>query len=159
MLGHDTNSGAEGDIRQATQLARRMITDWGMSERLGFVYHGDDHSQPGFYDFGMGKETSTRTAEIIDEEVKRIIDEAYADTHRILNENREKLDAVARALLKYETIDGDEVRGLLAGEKIDRPTVADLIAAEQEHRESEPPVARPVEQPPDEETGPLPSPA
>ena len=159
VLGQDTNSGAEGDIRQATQLAKRMITDWGMSERLGFVYHGDSHAPSGFYDFGMGKELSSRTAEIIDEEVKRIIDEAYADTRRILSENRERLDAVAQALLKYETLDGDEVRGLLAGEKIERPTVADLIAAEQEHRESEPPVARPIEQPPDGRTGPLPSPA
>ena len=160
LLGHDTNSGAEGDIRQATQMARRMITDWGMSDVLGFVYYGDDTPHVGMFDLNVNKEHSGKTAEMIDQEVKRIIDEAYVNTRQLLEENREKLEAVAQALLKYETLDGDEVRQLLAGETIDRPTVADLIAAEQEHRQTEtPPVARPVEQPPDEETGPLPSPA
>ena len=161
LLGHDTNSGAEGDIRQATQMARRMVTDWGMSERLGFVYHGDDGPRGSpMLDFGLTRETSSKTGELIDEEVKRIIDDAYADTRRILQENRDKLEAVAQALLKYETLDGEEVRALLRGDALDRPTVADLIAAEQERRRVEaPPVARPVEQPPDEETGPLPSPA
>jgi len=62
--------------------------------------------------------------------------------------------------LKYETLDGEEVRALLRGETLDRPTVADLIAEEQARRQPEPPpIARPVEQPPDEEAGPLPSPA
>ncbi len=160
MLGHDTNSGAEGDIRQATQMARRMITDWGMSDTLGFVYYGDETPHQGMFDLNFNKEISGKTAETIDQEVKRIIDEAYADTQQLLKENRDKLEAVAQALLKYETLDGDEVRRLLNGETLDRPTVADLIAAEQEHRQAEtPPVARPVEQPPDEETGPLPSPA
>jgi cell division protease FtsH len=160
ILGQDTNSGAEGDIRQATQLARRMITDWGMSERLGFVFHGEETPHPGMIEIGFSKEVSSKTAEMIDEEVKRIIDEAYAATRKLLQENRDKLEAVAQALLKYETLDGDEVRALLRGETLDRPTVADLIAAEQERRQPEsPPVARPIEQPPDEETGPLPSPA
>jgi cell division protease FtsH len=159
-LGKDTNSGAEGDIRQATQMARRMITDWGMSDALGFVYYGDDTPRPGLFELNFNKEHSGKTAEIIDQEVKRIIDEAYADTRRLLEENRDKLEAVAQALLKYETLDGDEVRRLLRGEIIDRPTVADLIAVEQERRRAEaPPVARPVEQPPSEGAGPVPSPA
>jgi cell division protease FtsH len=159
-LGRDINSGAEGDIRQATQLARRMITDWGMSDRLGFVYYGDEPTPRGMVELNFGKEMSTKTAEAIDEEVKRIIDEAYADTRRLLDENRDKLEAVAQALLKYETLDGEEVSALLRGETLDRPTVADLIAEEQARRKPEkPPVARPVEQPPDEETGALPSPA
>ncbi len=160
LLGHDTNSGAEGDIRQATQMARRMITDWGMSDLLGFVYYGEETPHLGMFDLSGNKEHSGKTAETIDQEVKRIIDQAYADTRQLLDKNRDKLEAVAQALLKYETLDGDEVRSLLDGGTIDRPTVADLIAAEQEHRQAEaPPVARPVEQPPDEESGPLPSPA
>ncbi|MFQ5805747.1 MAG: ATP-dependent zinc metalloprotease FtsH [Phycisphaerae bacterium] len=159
-LGHDTNSGAEGDIRQVTQLARRMVTDWGMSERLGFVYYGDDTPHLGMFELNFNKEVATKTAETIDEEVKRIVDEAYQATRRLLQENRDKLEAAAQALLKYETLDGDEVRALLRGETLDRPTVADLIASEQERRQAEPPpVARPVEQPPDEEAGALPSPA
>jgi cell division protease FtsH len=160
MLGHDTNSGAEGDIRQVTQMARRMITDWGMSEALGFVYYGDETPHQGMFELNFNKEHSGKTAETIDQEVKRIIDEAYADTRRLLEENRDKLEAIAQALLKYETLDGDEVRRLIKGETINRPTVADLIAVEQEHRRADsPPVARPVERPPDKEAGPLPSPA
>ncbi|HUU98103.1 MAG TPA: ATP-dependent zinc metalloprotease FtsH [Phycisphaerae bacterium] len=162
LLGHDANSGAAGDIRQATEMARRMITEWGMSERLGFVYHGDEHQPMGLLPALSGnKEMSDKTAELIDEEVKRIIDEAYADTRRMIEEHRGKLEALAQALVKYETLDGDEVRAIIAGESLDKPTVADLIEAEQEKRRSEaaPPLARPVEQPPDSEPGPLPSPA
>jgi len=134
MLGSDVNSGARGDIKQATTLARKMITEWGMSDALGFVSYAEE--QPA--EFMMSKEHSERTSETIDAEVRRVIDDAYADTRRILSENREKLEAVAAALLKYETIDGDEVRTLIAGGTIDRPTVADLIAAEQTRRAAEP---------------------
>lgn len=158
ILGKDINSGAEGDIRQATALARRMITDWGMSNALGFVYYGEDAQRQTFFDIGAPKDISDRTSEIIDKEIKRIIDEAYADTRRLLEDNRDKLVAVAQALLKYETLDGDEVRKILAGETINKPTVADLIAQEQQHRAAEVPLARPVHPPP-EESGPLPSPA
>ncbi|MBU0639789.1 MAG: ATP-dependent zinc metalloprotease FtsH [Planctomycetes bacterium] len=160
IFGHDTNSGAEGDIRQATQTARHMITDWGMSERLGFVYYGDAAaSARAPAEFSLSKDFSDKTAEAIDAEVKRIIDEAYADTRRIIEGNREKLEAVAQALLKYETLDGEEIRRLIAGETLDRPTVADLIAAEQDRRQPASPMARPIEQPHDGEIGPLPSPA
>ncbi|GMU80693.1 MAG: ATP-dependent zinc metalloprotease FtsH [Planctomycetota bacterium] len=159
FLGMDMNSGASGDIRQATSLARRMITDWGMSDQLGFVYYGDDEHRPGF-DLGLSKEFSDRTSEVIDTEVKKIIDAAYEDTRKLIHENREKLEALAKALLKYETLDGDEVRRLIRGETLDKPTVADLIAMEQERRQNEPPVARPIERPRDGGAGgPLPRPA
>ncbi len=161
LLGDDMNSGAGGDIRQATQMARMMVTEWGMSDRLGFVYYGEDSlsGRPKF-EFAQGKDFSDKTSEIIDEEVKRIIDEAYADTRRLLNENSDNLKAVAEALLKYETLSGEEVRLIMSGEVLDKPTVADLIAAEQGRQAEAPPVARPVQHPPDEgEAGPLPSPA
>ena len=160
MLGHDANSGAAQDIRQATEIARRMITDWGMSERLGFVAYNPDRP-PGPFELGGAKEFSDKTAELIDGEIKRIIDVAYADTQRVLEVHREQLEAVAQALLKYETLDGEEVRRVIAGESIERPTVADLIDAEQNRRGPQaPPMARPVEKPADEgEAGPLPSPA
>ena len=161
LLGKDTNSGAEGDIRQATEMARRMITDWGMSERLGFVYHGDDASQRSPMEFALGKEVSQKTAQTIDEEIKRLIDEAYADTRKLIAENRAKLESLAQMLLKYETLTGEEVASIIAGDTITRPTVADLIAAEQDRRDADEktPVARPIQQPPSDETGPLPSPA
>ena len=128
-----------------------------MSDKLGFVYYGEDQQKAGF-DFGMGKEFSDKTSETIDAEVKRIIDTAYDETRRILAENSDKLAALADALLKYETLDGDEVRRIIAGEKLDKPTMADLIAAEQQRRGEPPPMARPIERPGDA-AGPLPSPA
>jgi cell division protease FtsH len=160
LIGQDINSGAANDIRQATAIARHMVTDWGMSDRLGFVYYGDEPlgGPRAAFDFSMGKEISPQTAQLIDEEVKRIIDAAYADARRILTENRDKLEALAKALLKYETLDGDEVRKIVAGGTIDRPTVADLISAEQNRRAETPPVARPVV-PPSGEGGPIPTPA
>ena len=159
VLGQDANSGAEGDIRQATGMVRRMITDWGMSDRLGFVHYGDNQ-QSRMMELPGSKDFSEMTAQTIDEETKRIIDVAYADTRRLLQENRDKLEAVAAALLKYETLDGDEVRRIMAGETIDRPIGADLISAEANRRAAEkPPLARPVGQPPGDERGPLPSPA
>ena len=162
VLGHDTNSGAANDIKQATGIARHMVTEWGMSDRLGFVYYGDEPTGASRRaEFGFGKEISDESARVIDQEVKRIVDEAYADTKRLIEANRERLEAIADALMKYETLDGEEVRKIVAGETIDRPTVADLIAAEQTRREQDaPPAARPVKQPPiDEEPGSLPSPA
>jgi cell division protease FtsH len=166
LLGRDMNSGAAADIRQATQMARMMVTEWGMSERLGFVYYGDDF--PGQripLDLGPAKEVSDKTTETIDEEIKRLIDAAYADTRRVVEANRDKLEAVAQALLKYETLSGEEVRRIMAGETLDRPTVADLIAAEQNRRggvgvsPADVVDARPVQKPPDAQSGPLPSPA
>ncbi len=166
LLGRDMNSGAAADIRQATQMARMMVTEWGMSDRLGFVHYGDE--LPGrrlVLDFSPPKDLSNKTAEIIDEEVKRLIDAAYADTRRLIEAHRVELEAVAQALLKYETLSGEEVRRIMAGESLDRPTVADLIAAEQGRREDAaaagtPVDARPVQkQPPDPHVGPLPSPA
>lgn len=159
LVGQDMNSGAAADIRQATQMARMMVTEWGMSERLGFVYYGEDGLQRrGPLELGLGREFSDKTVELIDEEVKRTIDAAYADTRRLIHENRDRLEAVAQALLKYETLSGEEVRQIMAGEPVDKPTVADLIAAEQGRR-PDTPVARPVHKPPDEQAGPLPSPA
>jgi len=159
LLGQDANSGAMGDIKQATDLVRRMVTEWGMSDRLGFVYYGEDRvARP--IDLMLGKEVSDKTSEAIDAEVKRIIDEAYGEARRIIEANRDKLEALAAALLKYETLDGDEVRAILRGEAIEKPTVADLIAAEQARRQVEgPPLARPVQRPSDGTAGPLPSPA
>jgi cell division protease FtsH len=158
VLGKDVNSGASADIRQVTQLARTMITEWGMSDKLGFVYYGDEPlSSRRMVDFGMGKDFSDRTSETIDEEVRRIVETAYNDTRRLLDENRAALERIAQALLKYETITGEEVRQIMAGESLDRPTVADLILQEQDRRPDSPPVARPVQRPPD--APPLASPA
>jgi cell division protease FtsH len=153
--GQDVNSGASGDIKQATQLVRQMVTHWGMSERLGFVWYGEEQNE-----FNIGtRDFSDKTAEQIDEEVRRIMAEAYADTRRLVEANSDKLQRLSDALLKYETLSGEEVRAIMRGETIDRPTVSELIQQEQQRRAGEVPVARPVTQPPEGPGGAMPRPA
>lgn len=124
----DISSGASQDIRQVTTFAKMMIIEWGMSDRLGFVRYGtDENSNESFFgDRGYSDET----AKIIDEEVKRLADEAYEDCTRILNENWEKVVAVAEALMNYETLTADEVHRLMRGDMLDKHTVAGLLQAE-----------------------------
>lgn len=132
MKCHDVNTGASADIRQATDTARKMVTEWGMSDKVGFLYYGDDNDrQTMWIDLPGGRDYSQNTAQLIDEEVHRIVDEAYADTKKLLEENRDKLEAIAQALLKYETLDASEVHALMRGESLDRPMVSDLLDADQ----------------------------
>jgi len=131
MVCEDVNTGAAADIRQATDMARKMVTEWGMSERAGFVYYGEDPSRASLWlDLPGGKAYSPQTAQVIDEEVRRVIDAAYGDTNRLLQENRDKLEAIAQALLKYETLDASEVHALIRGEVLQRPTLSDLLDAD-----------------------------
>ena len=132
MFTGDVNSGAYGDIRQATGVARKMMTEWGMNDRLGFVYYGEDDNKPGFFDMGGGKEYSEDTQRLIDEEVKKLIDALYEETRGILEANRDKIDAVARALIKYETLDADDVDRIMRGDKLTKPTVSDLLSQEKD---------------------------
>ena len=115
------------DIQQATQFARHMILEWGMSDRLGFVHYAGTDARDAYI---PDRDYSDVTARIIDEEVKRIIDEAFSGAERIVDEYWDKIVAVADALLKYETLQGDEVRRLVAGERLDKPTVAELLEQE-----------------------------
>ncbi|MBO6741058.1 MAG: ATP-dependent zinc metalloprotease FtsH [Phycisphaerales bacterium] len=122
----DVSSGASSDIQQVTRLARAMILEWGMSSKLGFVnYAGEDSREMYIPD----KDYSDDTARVIDEEVRRIVDEAYADAERMLLDNWEKVEAVAQALLKYENLTADEVHTLMRGESLGRSTVADLLGS------------------------------
>jgi cell division protease FtsH len=115
----DISSGAQNDIEQATELARMMVTKWGMSERVGPISYveGEEH-------LFLGREVtrtvdhSEATAVLIDSEIKRIIQEALDDTRTLLRENRDGLTRVAGALLAYETLSGDEVKAILNGEDI-----------------------------------------
>ena len=135
MFCGDINTGASGDIRQATGLARKMIRDWGMNERLGFVFYGEDDTKPNVMGgFGEGREYSDETAKIIDEEVKKMIDALYDESRRILEANRDKLDAMAKALMKYETLDSNDVDRLMRGDTINKPTVGELLEKEQNTR-------------------------
>jgi cell division protease FtsH len=139
----DISSGASADIEQVTTLARAMIVDWGMSERLGFVKYSPDPHHESFFN---EKLYSDETAHVIDEEIRRFTDEAYREAERILNENWAKVEAVALALLKHETLDADEVKRLMAGEELDKPSLSGILANEGAgpKTQSDIPVARPA---------------
>jgi cell division protease FtsH len=142
---NDASSGAAMDIAQMTSLARAMITEWGMSDRLGFVrYAGADSREL----FLPDKDYSEETATIIDQETKRLADEAYADSVRILEENWAKVVGVAEALLKYETLSGDDVHRLMRGEALGKPSIADMLAS----------VSKPKDAPKASGEGPTPTP-
>ncbi|HEY1683638.1 MAG TPA: ATP-dependent zinc metalloprotease FtsH [Tepidisphaeraceae bacterium] len=132
MFTGDINTGAFGDIRQVTGLARQMIRDWGMNDRVGFVFYGDDDSKPNaFGGFGESREYSEETAKIIDEEVKKLIDAMQDETRKMLEANRTQIEAVTQALLKYETIDGNDVDRIMRGDTLTKPTIPDLLDKEQ----------------------------
>jgi cell division protease FtsH len=116
----DISSGAGDDIRKATELARRMVCQFGMSEKMGPLCYieEEEHLFLG-HEIARTRNHSEETSRQIDVEVRRIIDEAYVRAKEIVSQNRDKLETLAQALLKYEMISGDEVRMLLRGEKID----------------------------------------
>ena len=109
-------SGAQSDIEQATRLARMMITRWGFSERLGKVAYGENNEEV-FLGMSMGRQQnlSEETAKTVDDEVRRLIDEGYAHAQDILTTKREDLEVLAKGLLEYETLSGDEIIDLIAG--------------------------------------------
>ena len=128
----DISSGAQSDFQQATKIARQMILTWGMSDQLGLIsYEPDLGLRDRIYLMPGEKEYSERTAQTIDNEVKKIADEAYKKAKELIEKNKDKLQRIANALLKYETLDADDVKLILEGGKLDKPTVADLLAAEQ----------------------------
>ena len=128
----DISSGAQSDIEQATRIARQMVLTWGMSDHLGPISYGSDlGAREAVYLMPTEREYSEKTAEEIDAEVKRIMDDAYKMAKVVIEANRDKLERVAQALLKYETLDADDVKIILDGGRLDKPTVGDLLAAEQ----------------------------
>jgi cell division protease FtsH len=147
MFTGDVNTGAFGDIRQVSGLARNMVRDWGMSDKIGFVYYGEDKERGGF-DFGAAREYSEETAKAIDEEVKKLIDGLQTETRKILEINRERVESLAKALLKYETLDTLDVDRVMKGENLTKPTVGDLLAQEQS-RSGLPPKPTPQPKGPD----------
>ena len=128
----DISSGASSDIDQASHLARAMVCELGMSEALGPIKFAVDQDRNAF--FPDAKEYSDKTAELIDSEVHRIVASTYEDARRILTERATAVAALKDALLKYETVDAEDVRRILAGETITKPTVAELLASEQQRR-------------------------
>jgi len=133
----DISSGAQSDIQQATNIAKQMVLTWGMSDKLGPVnYSPDGGLNDKIYAIPAEKEYSENTAEVIDSEVKALTDEAYRDARKLIEENKDKMKRIAEALLKYETLDAEDVKLILEGGKLDKPTVSDLLEAEQTKTQS-----------------------
>jgi cell division protease FtsH len=148
IFGADkVSNGASGDIKMATDQARRMITEWGMSDKLGMIAYGDN-SQEVFlgHSVTQNKNVSESTAQEIDREIKAIIDNAYAKAKAILTENVEELHRVARGLLEYETLSGDEIRQVLRGEPVIKAVVDE--PAPETRRASVPTTGKPAPLPP-----------
>ena len=128
----DISSGAQSDIQQATNIARQMVTTWGMSEELGLInYNPDSGMMSMAYPIPGEKEYSDKTAEIIDNEIKKITNEALKKARALIEENKDNVENIAQALLKYETLDAEDVKIILSGGVLNKPTVGDLLAAEQ----------------------------
>ena len=109
LILNDVSTGASNDIQRATQIARNMVTKYGMSDRIGAIMLGSGQEEVFLgRDFAQAKEYSEETAAVVDEEVKKIVDNAYRRAEQILKENIDKLHAVAGVLLEKEKIDGEE---------------------------------------------------
>ena len=114
-------SGASSDIQQATKLAKAMVTEWGYSDELGQVNYSGDQNQQNY--LGMGGQmgtTSEATAQIIDSEVRRLVDTAYAEATKILKKKKKDWETLSQGLLEYETLSGDEIADLLKGKPPNR---------------------------------------
>ncbi len=115
-------TGASNDIQRATELARNMVTKWGLSERLGPLMYGEDDGEVFLgHSVTKRKEVSEGTANIIDQEVRAIIDRNYHRAEHLLKDNLEKLHIMAHALIKYETIDTDQIDSIMNGKEPDPP--------------------------------------
>ncbi|MBG78402.1 MAG: cell division protein FtsH [Alphaproteobacteria bacterium] len=117
IFGEDfVTSGASGDIKQATSLARAMVTQWGLSDKVGMIDYGENEGgyQP--------KRISSATEAIIEDEVRSLVDEGYTKAKKVLTDQLEDLHTLAKALLEYELLSGDEIKAVLNGEKIVRNT-------------------------------------
>ena len=118
IFGHNkVTSGASSDIQQCTNIARNMVVKWGLSERVGKINYSQEDN--GYLSSGksISADISPETAKLIDEEVKKLVDSAYITASKILHEKRADLEILAKALLEYETLTGDEIKELLKGNK------------------------------------------
>ena len=114
-------SGASSDIDQATKLARAMVTRWGFSDKLGNVAYGDNQEEVFLgHSVARTQNVSEETAQIIDAEVRRLIDEAYSAARAIITKKKKEWIALAEGLLEYETLSGEEIKQLIAGQKPSR---------------------------------------
>src|SRR5204862_3174571 len=117
-------SGAASDIEQATKLARLMVTRWGLSEELGTVAYGENQEEVFLgYSVARTQNISEETSRKIDAEIRRLVEAGYAEANKILEEKRADLETLARGLLEFETLTGDEIKDLLLGKRPVRESI------------------------------------
>ena len=121
-FGKDSvTTGASNDIQRATEIARNMVTKWGLSEKLGPLTYSEEEGEVFLgHSVTQHKVVSDETTHVIDEEIRIIIDRNFKRAEKILTDNKEKLELMAKALMKYETIDADQIQDIMAG-KAPRP--------------------------------------
>jgi cell division protease FtsH len=122
IYGEDAlNTGASNDIQQATDMARAMVMEYGMSETLGWLRYRDNQEEVFLgHSVARSQSVSEETARLIDQEVRRLIEEAEGAARRVLTENLDELHRLASNLLEYETLTGDEAKKAIRGEDIGR---------------------------------------
>jgi cell division protease FtsH len=114
------STGAANDFERATKLARAMVTKYGMSDALGtMVYAGDE--QDSFFGSMSSKTVSEATQQKVDSEIRRILDEQYGIARKLLETNKDKVEAMTAALMEYETIDADQINDIMAGKPVREP--------------------------------------
>ena len=114
-------TGASSDIKMVSDIARRMVTEWGLSDKLGFLAYSADEQEVFLgRSVSQQKNLSDSTAKIIDEEIRNIVDDAYADATKILKQKKKQLDYIANALLEYETLDSEDINNIIKGKKLDK---------------------------------------
>jgi cell division protease FtsH len=117
----NVTTGAGNDIQQATNLARRMVTEWGMSDKLGPLRYNENQDEVFLgHSIARSQNISEATAQMIDEEIRDIIEAAETKAHEVLNAHSDELHRLAKGLLEYETLSADEVYKVIRGEAIDR---------------------------------------
>lgn len=134
-FGYDkVTSGASSDIAAATNLARSMVTEWGMSDKLGPVLYAENSGEVFLgKSVTQSKNVSEDTARIVDAEIKRLVTESHEGAQRLLKEKSKEWEALAQALMEYETLTGDEIQKVLAGEKIDKSAECPVCEEKRTH--------------------------
>jgi cell division protease FtsH len=112
------STGAANDFERATKLARDMVTKFGMSDKLGTMVYADENQES---IFGGSKSISEATQQVVDSEIRLILDNQYKVARKLIEKNKKKIEVMAKALLKYETIDSDQINDVMAGEKVRPP--------------------------------------
>ena len=116
LFMNQMTTGASNDFKRATEMARRMVTEWGMTDALGPMVYGENEGE-----VFLGRQVTTHqnmseeTMKAVDKEVRVIIDQQYALARRLLEENRDKVEAMTKALLEWETLDADQIHDIMAG--------------------------------------------